>query len=384
MTGTPNKARATVRRRTPRLGRMLGVAVVALVIILAGYATYGLWSDRLNGPSTIIVYTYGSLLGGCAGSVLDGLLAQFDAAHGANVEVECLTGTLVSTLLQQKDAPRADVVVGLDEVTAPQAEANGLLIPYASPQLAHVNTSLTADLGPGDEVTPYEWGYLSIDYNESFLTATHGAVAHAGFANFSDNASWANQLMIEDPTLDLTGEEFLLWEIAYEQYVAHANWQDWWQAVDSHVRVSPDWSDAFLAFQSPPNNPMMVVSYADDAAYAAYAGQPNSLNVTLSWLNGTDYGWRTIYGLGIVNGTRHLSLDQQFVDWFLSGAVQSQLPTNEWEYPANDTVPVPGVYDYNVDPASVVPLNPYLPPSVIASSLPGWLDAWQTIANQAG
>ena len=360
------------------------MAAVVLLVIVAGYATYGLWLNQLNGPNTLTVYTYATLFGGCDGSVTDGLMAQFDAAYGAHVQVDCLGGTLVSTLLAQKDAPTADVVVGLDEITAPQAAADGLLLPYTPPGLADVNASLTAALGPGNLATPYEWGYLAIDYNQSFAAATEGAVGRASFSNFSQNLTWADQLMIEDPTVDITGEEFLLWEIAYEQSVAHANWQTFWQAVDGHVRVAPDWGDAFAAFQSPPDNPMMVVSYGTDPAYAAYAGAPGSFNATVSWSNGTPYGWQTVYGLGIVSGTQHRTLAQEFVNWFLSPTVQSQIPENEWEYPANHTTPLPPEYAYAIDPAPVVALNADLPPATIVNDLPGWLDTWQSLANQAG
>lgn len=357
---------------------------MVLLVIVAGYATYGLWLNRLNGPNTLTIYTYESLFGSCDGSVTQGLIAQFDAAYNAHVDVDCLGGTLVSTLLAQKDAPTADVVIGLDEITAPQAAADGLLVPYAAPALADVNASLRATLGPGDLATPYEWGYLAIDYNQSFAAATDGAVADSSFANFSGNLTWADQLMIEDPTVDITGEEFLLWEIAFEQSVVHDNWEAFWQSVDGHVRVSPDWGDAFTAFQSPPGNPMMVVSYGTDPAYAAYAGTPGAFNATVSWSNGTAYGWQTVYGLGIVNGTAHLTLAQEFVNWFLSPTVQSQIPENEWEYPANSTIGLPPEYAYAIDPGHVTPLNADLPAATIVSDLPAWLDTWQSIANQAG
>ncbi|HYK93776.1 MAG TPA: hypothetical protein VEY07_07015, partial [Thermoplasmata archaeon] len=119
-------------------------------------------------------------------------------------------------------------------------------------------------------------------------------------------------------------------------------------------------------------------------AAAAFGGTPNAFNSSVSWHNGTAYGWKTIYGLGIVSGSRHLTADQRFIDWFLSGEVQNQLPTTEWEYPANSTVTVPGVFDYALDPGSITALNDRLPPTTIASSLQGWLDDWQSLANQYG
>ncbi|HYK94237.1 MAG TPA: hypothetical protein VEY07_09410, partial [Thermoplasmata archaeon] len=212
----PSSSPPAARRRTIRPVTVLTVAVVVLLVILAGYAGYAILRENgRSGSTTIVVYAYQSLLGGCTGSTLSSLLANFSAETGIAVQLDCPSGTLVNTLLSQKNAPVADVVVGLDEVTTPQAEANGLLVPYTSPALTHVNASLASELSPDHAVTPYEWGYLAFDYNLSFRSATQGAVNHTTFEAFATNASWASQLMIEDPTLDITGEEFLLWQIAY-------------------------------------------------------------------------------------------------------------------------------------------------------------------------
>jgi ABC-type thiamine transport system substrate-binding protein len=124
------------------------------------------------------------------------------------------------------------------------------------------------------------------------------------------------------------------------------------------------------------------VSYSTDPAYAAYYGQAGQYNSTVSWWNGTEYGWRTVYGIGIVSGSRHLSLDQEFENWFLSGTVQSQIPTNEWEYPANQTVALPAVFDAALDPSSIVPLNDATTPSAVAASIYGWVSTYQELANR--
>lgn len=366
-----------------RLGRVLVVSAVALVLVVAGYAAYAvLIAPGAHGGNTLVVYSYTSLLGGCGGSVAQSLLANFTAEYGVPVDLECPPGTLVNTLLSEKNAPAADVVVGLDEITAPQAEADGLLVPYTPPSLRDVNGTLAAELSPDHAVTPYEWGYLAFDYNVTFLASTQGAIRNATFEQFAANTSWSSNLMIEDPTADITGEEFLLWEIAYATYVAHVDWRSWWQAVLPHLRVAPDWSSAFADFSTPPNNPGVVVSYSLDPAYAAYYGGTPSFNATVAWHNGSAYGWKTIYGVGIVAGTRHLTSAQEFVNWFLSGGVQAQLPTNEWEYPANGTVELPGVFAAALDPREIVALNPDLSPSMIVQDLPGWIGDWQTIANQ--
>ena len=51
-----------------------------------------------------------------------------------------------------------------------------------------------------------------------------------------------------------------------------------------------------------------VVSYATDPAYALANGEAGTLNSTVSWWNGTAYGWQSIYGVGVVQGSRQVAL----------------------------------------------------------------------------
>lgn len=300
------------------------------------------------------------------------------------VVVECPPGTLVSTLVSQANAPLADVVVGLDEITGPQAVADGLLVPYVPPALADVPANLSETLGAPGYLTPYEYGYLALDYNRSFWDATHGAVANWSFPELASNASWARSLIVEDPLTDITGEEFLLWEIAFYQAVLHQDWTGFWRAADPSLVVAPDGSTAFSEFGSGPGAPPMVVSYSTDSAYAAYYDEQPPLGSSVGRWNGTSYGWQTVYGAGIVKGSRHLALDEAFVDWLLNGSVQAQLPLTEWEYPANASVALPPVFGSAVAPSTIVPLDVAIPPANRTADLPGYLDSWQEIANTVG
>jgi thiamine transport system substrate-binding protein len=384
MTEVANAPRRPRRLREPgRLGRILKVAVVATVVVVAGFGVAEYLSSGLGEP-TLVVYTYSSLFGGPGTSSFAAVFQPFESSHHVRIDVEFPSGTLASTLLAQANAPAADLVIGLDEITAPEAESHHLLQPYAPPELTDVSPALVDEISPDYGVVPYEYGFLAIDYNSSFYTATHGAIAEATFPDFVANASWARQLLIEDPTVDITGEEFLVWEIEYYQNVLHQNWTAFWNGVLPNFVYKPatDWGTAFGEFTTPPGNPALVVSYSTDPAYAAYYGESGQFNSTVSWWNGTAYGWRTIYGIGIVAGSRHLALDEEFENWFLSGAVQSQIPTSEWEYPANETVPVPAVFDAAIDPATIVPLNDATTPSDLAASLNGWVTTYQELANR--
>ena len=354
-----------------------------VVVVIAGLGVYALVNEE---PATLVVYTYASLLGGsdCGAPAWSQVFGTFESAHNVKIDVECPAGTLASTLLAQQNAPGADLVIGLDELTGPEADAHHLLVPYAPPALTNVSPALVQELSPDDAVVPYEWGYLGIDYNSTFANGTGGAVQHASFPDFVTNSSWVRQLQIEDPSQDITGEEFLVWQIEFYQYVLHQAWQGFWSSVLPNLPPpSPDWGTAFGKFTTP-NGPEMVVSYTTDAAYAAANGAGGQYNSTVSWWNGTAYGWRTIYGIGIVSGSRHLTLDEEFENWFLSGTVQRLIPETEWEYPANGTIAWPAVFSAAVNPTTIVPLNNDTTPSAVAASLPGWVTNWLELATGAG
>ncbi|MCI4342022.1 MAG: hypothetical protein L3K11_06615 [Thermoplasmata archaeon] len=360
---------------------MVLAVLLSTIALLAGFGTYTYLATHSNEP-TIVVYTYPSLLGGgCGGAQYGPVFGAFASTHHVHFELECPSGTLSSTLIEQADAPAADLVIGLDEITAPQAEAAHVLVPYRSPALADIPSAIQAELSPDAAATAYEWGYLGIDYCAAFANATRGAIAHSAFPDFASNSTWARNLLLENPTSDITGEEFLLWEIAFATHVLHTDWQSWWRAVASKVTTSDTWGDGFGAYTCAPGTPQTFSSYLLDPAYAAGTGGAPSFNSTVSEWNGTQYGWRAAYGVGIVAGSAHVPVDEQFVDWFLSPSVQQLLPTNEWEYPANATTPLPPVFSAAPDPSTIVPLNDALPPSEINQQLGTWLTEWQAIEN---
>jgi thiamine transport system substrate-binding protein len=363
---------------------VLAVAV-AVVIVVAAFGVYEYESGVApGGEPTLVIYTYPSLFGGadCGAPAFSTVFGAFATAHHVRIDVECPAGTLVGTLLQQQSSPAADLVIGLDELTTPVAELDHLLVPYHPAALANVPTSLVDELSPDLAAVPYEYGYLAIDYNATFAASTDNAVAHASFENFTANSTWAQGLLTENPEYDITGEEFLAWQIEFYTAVLHQSWQSFWSSVwkEGLPTPAPDWGTAFGEFSATSGNPPMVVSYSTDPAYAAANGASGAFNSTVSWNNGTAYGWRTIYGIGIVNGSQQVPLDEQFENWFLNGTVQNEIPLNEWEYPANETVPLPGVFAAAIDPASIVPLNADITSAEIAADLPGWIQEWLSLA----
>lgn len=366
-------------------GRRVWAVVIAALAITAGFGAYyyvaATTSSCQSGPHTLVVETYDTFFdsGPDPAAARATVFGGFENATHSHVCVEYVSGDLATTLLTAS-GPRPDVVVGLDELTASRVEAAGLLVPYAPPELADVSPALVSELSPDDAAVPYEYGFIGLDYNVTY-DDSHGHPFSTGnfLANIEDNRSLAEQFLYEVPP-DITGEEFLALEIAFSTEILHTNWTDFWRTVGAVAPSTTDWGTGFGEFSE--GEYASFVSYTTDPAYDAYFGPVGALNTSVLRYGGENYSWESIYGTGIVRAAGlNLTLAQDFENWLLSGPVQSLIPTNEWEYPSNETIPLPDAFDWSVAPSSIVALNSFQPVNVTAADLPGWILQWQSAVS---
>ncbi len=361
--------------------KRLVVAFVIIVIIVAIYGIYNSNTSNTSKKETLVIYTYPSLFqyGSNPNATYANVFTAFEKKYNVNIDIE-YQDNLLATLNSQKSNPQADIVIGLTNVNEPLAVKNGLLTPYVSPMLTNIPGYLVNDLSPGHYLSPYEYSLISFDYllNTTFYNTSKDNIENLSFQSFY-NATYAHNLIVENPVYSSTGESFLLYEIAYYQYVLNESWTTFWNSVKNSVYITNDWSTAFNDFTNSSINKEFLVSYATDPAYSMYFYNSLQYNATIAHFAQKLYGWEDIYGIGIINHTKHLALAEKFIDWFLGSQVQNEIPLNEWMYPANSNVTLPAVYNYSVNPANVVVLNNYLTQLQISNNLPNWLEQWQTI-----
>ncbi len=362
------------RKLKPFEKKLLAIAVV-LVLVVAGFSIFYYIQTREPHGKTLVIYTYSSFMayGLNQTAAYNTVFGTFEKEYGVNIEIKVPSQGLLPTLEAQKSNPQADIVIGLTNVNGVQTVQDGLLARYQSPAIHYINQSLLSEMGPASAyLTPYEYSYLGIDYNNTHFTGKFSPA-------FSDLAKPANasNLLLENPTTSETGQEFLLWEIAYYKYLLNENWTSWWTEVKPYAsgHVYDSWSTAFTQFESA-NSSALLVSYLSDPAYNSYFGYGNTTGSTVVSHNGLNYGWRTIYNIGIVNGSGNTALDEAFINHFLSPTVQDLIPTNEWMYPANTTTPIPPVYNSTMGQSSIIPLNDLVDATVIANNLQEWDIQW--------
>ena len=377
----------SVRRKAPphRSRVPLWVIFVAGVLVVAG--AYGVYNYEQSGPrcptsNTIVVDVYDSFMGSgnnpnaSRATVFNG----FEKATGSCLTVNYLQTDVANVIASSPSSQLPDVAIGLTEVTAEQLGIEGLLVPYAPPGLASVNSSLVNEISPEHFATPYEWQYLGVDYLRTIDNSSGHAFSKGDvFQPLLSNTSLAKGFLYENPTTDPVGKEFLLWQYQFYTSVLHQNWTSFWKVANPNLPTPvTDWSTGIGEFGT--GYPLFV-SFGTDPAY--FATYPNniSMNTSFSLYDGVDYAWETIYGAAIVKGGVHnLALDEKFVNWLLSPTVQGLIPLNEWMYPANKTIPLPPVFSVNPSVDHVVPLNSFTTPRAIAANLTGLLVTWQSLA----
>lgn len=377
----------------PVRGSYLKCTLITAILIISASLIIVQVSSISNHPNsthqipTLTIYTYDSLLnwGLDATDANSRVFDAFEVQENCKIELEYFddANSVLAKAVAEKDSPKADIIIGIDNILIYGAKAQDILVPYEASTLSDLSESVINGLDPDHYVTPYDYGLIAIIYHKHLVNSTNvPTIDNLKLEDLLD-PKVAQMLVTEDPTLSSTGLGFLMWTIGVYEKVLNKDWELWWNNTRNDIQVEKSWGDAFDIFYNPAANRPMVVSYGTDPAYDyLFYGEPggtSSIGATVSHENGSKYGWLQIEGLGILKGTKNLSLSQKFIDWFTGITVQEVIPENNWMYPANTLVELPESYDYAIDPTTVTPLNDLFTPSELEKSLDIWLETWEQV-----
>ena len=364
------------RRTDPR--RVIIALVVVVGIIVAAFA-FITWPRP-----KMYVYTYDSLLmwGDDPENIDDTVFGPFEQQYGVDVEIVRLNtdaNGIVSRLVAEAENPRADVVIGIDNILILQDQARQVLEPFTPSNLDLINETLVDLLDEEHYIVPFDFGIVTLIYStDAMNVTTHPQLANLTFEDLAE-PSMASTLVTENPHLSSPGLAFFLSEIAVYHGILDDDWREWWRSVRDYIDVQEGWSEAWAKWDSDPTRNMMV-SYGTDPAYSAhYTGTAPDTAVALFSYNAESYAWLQIEGIGLVKNGPNPDLAKKFIEYCLTEAVQSHIALNQWMFPANLNVELPDVFDYAVHPDEVSPLNALLPATLIKSNLTSWLQEYDLI-----
>ncbi|MFX0124281.1 MAG: thiamine ABC transporter substrate binding subunit [Candidatus Hodarchaeota archaeon] len=379
--------------KKPSRGLCLKSALITAVLIVSASSIIVQVSsinNHLCSPSqtpTLTIYTYDSLInwGLNATDANSRVFDAFEVQENCEIELEYFddANSVLAKAVAEKNSPNADIIIGIDNVLIYEAKAQGILIPYEASTLSNLLESAINGLDPDHYVTPYDYGLIAIIYHKHLVNSTNlPTIDNLKLEDLLD-PKVAQMLVTEDPTLSSTGLGFLMWTIGIYEKVLEKDWELWWNDTRKDIQIEDSWGDAFDVFYTPAANRPMVVSYGTDPAYDyLFYGEPggiSSIGATVSHENGSKYGWLQIEGLGILKGTKNLSLAQKFINWFTGKTVQEIIPENNWMYPANTLAKLPESYAHAIDPTTVTPLNDLFTPNELEKSIDKWLETWEQV-----
>ncbi|PNY81978.1 thiamine ABC transporter substrate-binding protein [Deinococcus koreensis] len=293
------------------------------------------------------------------------LVAQFEAAHGAKVRFVKGgdAGELLNRLILTRRAPIADVVYGLDNALLARAKAADLLSPYRPANGSRVPAAQRLD--DTGLLTTVDYGDVALNYDRAYFQKAGLALPRS--LDDLKSPQYAKLTVVASPATSSPGLAFLL---ATVNHFGEAGAWAWWEAARTNgMKVTRGWSDAYykdfsrnggkypivLSYAS---SPAAEVFYADGYDPAKLPAQAPTANL---FLPGST--WRQLEGVGVLKGTKQPELARRFVDFMLSPAVQADIPTRMWVYPAVSGVKLDPVFRFAQQPPAdtvkaSVPTNP--------------------------
>jgi thiamine transport system substrate-binding protein len=358
-------------------------AAVVAVIIIVGIGLTGFFIfTSLSDESTLVIYTYDSLLAD-PGFAFDRAFEEYAGIKNGSVKIVYLSdaGSILNRAIAEKDSPVADVLIGIDNVLVEKARENNILTPYKPNNFGNIVDGLIQGLAPDYLLTPYDYGVISLWYLKDRL---ENSINVSNFT-LNDLGQFASQTIVEDPRLSSPGLGFLLHTIAIYgdedagvTGVIDGDWEEFWADLIKHdVRIVPSWGDAIALLYTPEEGRPMMVSYTSSPAYGSCLYDDNSTEAVLTHENGNNWGWQQIEGIGLVKNAKNEDLAKQFIDWFISEELQSQIHLNQWVYPAIKGIITPSCYSSTIPFDDISPLNGRIPVDILSENLNIWLDKWE-------
>ncbi|WP_050930703.1 thiamine ABC transporter substrate binding subunit [Aestuariivita boseongensis] len=246
----------------------------------------------------------------------------------------------------------ADVVLGLDTNLTAAAAETGLFAPHS----VSAEYDLPIDW-TDDTFVPFDWGYFAFVHNADL----------AAPANFKSLGESDLSIVIQDPRSSTPGLGLLMWVKAAYGDEAPAIWEG---LADNVVTVTKGWSEAYGLFLE--GEADMVLSYTTSPAYHLIAEEDASKTAAAF----EEGHYMQIEVAGKLASTDQPELADQFLQFMVSDAFQSIIPTTNWMYPAvTPESGLPEGFETLITPETALLVPAAEAPALREEALAEWLGA---------
>lgn len=296
---------------------------VFFIFTVSSYA--GGTADEQLRSREVVVYAYDSFVSEWGPG--PELKKRFEARTGYTLTlVSCGDAAeVLSRAVREKKAPRADVLLGIDNTLAPQARVADILVPYKPGKAGEI---IDAGLAFTEDwlLTPYDWGVFAIIFDtESGITPPQSLedLAHSRFQG---------KFILMDPRMSTPGTGFLAWTMA----VYGERYPEYWSRLKGNIlTLAPGWDSGYGLFVS--GEAPLVISYTTSPAYHLEYEQSRRFQALVF----PEGHIRQIEGAGIVRNAENRDGAEAFIEFLVSTEAQEVLPVTQWMYPVDPSVPLP-------------------------------------------
>lgn len=262
-------------------------------------------------------------------------------------------GQVLSAAVLEKAAPKADVLVGLDNNLAGKAIKADVLQVYRPKNLNLLAPGL--DFDPTHHLTPFDYGYFCLIWDSQKLANPPRNLADL------TKPDYARKLILMDPRTSTPGLGFLATVVAAKGQ----KWPEFWKALKpSILTVTSGWDTGYGMFTQ--GEAPLVVSYTTSAAYHVENDKTDRYKAIVF----PEGLIMQVEAAGIVKGARHADLAKDFIEFMLTPKFQKELPLTQWMYPVNASVKLPASFSAAPKPAKVLKVDP----SALDKALAQWAD----------
>ncbi|HWQ07718.1 MAG TPA: thiamine ABC transporter substrate-binding protein [Holophaga sp.] len=327
--------------------RLFQPAMVAGLLLLGS-------ASGLRGQSReLVVYAYDSFVAewGPAPKVVP----LFEKEYNCKVTLVSKgdAGQVLSAAVLEKSAPKADILLGLDNHLVRKAIQANVLEAYRPKNMDGIPASL--DFDPTHHLTPFDYGYFCLIWDSQKLANPPKTLADL------TKPEYARKLILMDPRTSTPGLGFLANVVAMKG----DKWPEFWKALKpSILTVTSGWDAGYGMFTQ--GEAPLVVSYSTSPAYHVQNDKTDRYKAIVF----PEGLVMQVEGAGMVKSARHADLAKAFLEFMLTPKFQKELPFTQWMYPVNPTITLPASYHAAPTPSKVLKVEPAL----LEKALAKWAD----------
>jgi thiamine transport system substrate-binding protein len=330
--------------------------VITFLVVLLIFISFTGCSEKQTVQQMLTIYTYDSFI---SYGLPDTTNKIFENEYNCKINYVSFGDSeqSLNRLILEKGSSQADIFVGVNIDDLSKALNNDLFISYKPKSIDNI---------PSEYLLDKSYRLIPFDGPDSIAIIYDSDKIKNPPKSFQDllKSEYAKKLILEDPRTSGPGMSFLLWTIAV---YGQDGFIDYWKKLNSTIfQIYPGWDAAFTAFTK--GEAPMMLSYDTDPAYFYNQDKTTRYKAVIP----EEGGWMYLEFAGIVKGTKHEKLAQEYINFMLSENFQKEIPSNQWMFPIVKGTPLPVYYNYAVKADKYLTI-PY---QTIADNYESWLKMW--------